>query len=47
MKLINSIIGYALIPSSEGIRYYVYCNNGKRIRVTRKTYFWLMSREEY
>lgn len=47
MKLLDSIIGFALIPSPEGMHYYIYLVNGKRIRVTRKTYFWLASREEY
>lgn len=44
MKLLNSIIGYSLIPSPEGIHYYVYLANGKRIRVTRKTFHFFIKR---
>lgn len=44
MKLLNSIIGYALIPSTEGIHYYIYLTNGKRIRVTRKTFNFFIKR---
>lgn len=44
MKLIHSIIGYSIIPSSEGIHYYVYLANGMRIRVTRKTFHFFIKR---
>ena len=45
MKLLHSIIGYSIIPTSEGIRYYVYLANGKRVRVTRKTFhFFIIKR---
>lgn len=44
MKLIDSIVGYALIPSPKGLHYYVYLTNGKRIRVTRKTFNFFIKR---
>lgn len=44
MKLIHSIIGYSIIPSPEGLHYYIYLTNGKRIRVTRKTFHFFIQR---
>lgn len=44
MKLIHSIIGYSIIPSPEGLHYYVYLANGMRIRVTRKTFNFFIKR---
>ena len=44
MKLIHAISGYSIIPSSEGIHYFIYLTNGKRIRVTRKTFHYFIGR---
>lgn len=44
MKLIHSIVGYSIIPSPEGPRYYIYLANGMRTRVTRKTFNFFIRR---
>ena len=44
MKLLNSVIGYSIIPSPSGIHYFIYLTNGKRIRVTRKTFHFFIKR---
>ena len=44
MKLIHSIIGYSIIPNPSGIHYFIYLANGKRIRVTRKTFHFFIQR---
>ena len=44
MRLLDSIIGYSVIPSPERLHYYIYLANGKRIRVTRKTFNFFIKR---
>lgn len=44
MRLLDSIIGYSIIPSPEGLHYYIYLANGMRTRVTRKTFHYFIKR---
>ena len=44
MRLLDSIVGYSIIPSPEGPRYYIYLANGMRSRVTRKTFHFFIKR---
>lgn len=44
MRLLDSIIGYSVIPSPKGLHYYIYLANGLRTRVTRKTFNFFIKR---
>ena len=43
MKLLDAIIGRRFYNG----KFYMTLINGCTYQITRKTYFWLMSREEY